>query len=1217
MTTWTVATRSPDVPFRDLSAAMSGSMNYVLDRVVGEGGVGEVWSALQVSLNRVVAVKKFRSDRDVASMDPESNERRMLHQRFHDEAMLTAQLEHPNIVPVYDFGQDTDGTPLLAMKLVRGEPWDVLVRRDFDERSPEAFLARHLPIFVDMMQAVAFAHSRGVVHRDLKPSQVMVGEFGEVSLIDWGLAIVTDEGEVHDALSPRLDPTLPTPSTATNPSGTPALMAPEQTEDDARNVSTLTDIYLLGGTLYYLLAGHYPHEASTSTLSMQLAARGDVLPPSKRAPDRTIPPDLEALAMAALRPRPADRLHSVRVLIEGVQDYLTGASARRESDALTRQSEKLLESLGEWGLKVSVQRGTIDCNGAPLAVDSIYTVLTECRGKLDRALGLWRGNPALQGLRDLAQASWARAAIATGDLRLARHVLAEIRSTSLREPLGAELDEAAARLESQVRTRRVSFGLVVALIVLLFAGAIKYITDQRAAALSIARERDTATAALAIAEMEERRAGQSLRLAEREQYFATISFVESCIREGRLEKARDLLLGHTPPHLRNWEWGHLLARCMGERILLYDTDEETDALHVEWSPDGRTVYTGDRLGRVCAWDASTGKLLRFARLHGNGVWNIAVSPDGRTLLTCSFDSTGAIVDAESLAVRHRLEGHGAILRGGTFTADGKRAITCSRDRTLRFWDVASGEQLATVSDFPAGTYDVLNSPDGATVAVAVGKVVDIRDAADGRLLRRSAEHPESVLAAAFSPDGSRIATACTDRKIRLFRTADLEQILEIDNVTSWLQSIAWAPDGSAIAAGDNSGFVRFWNPEDGKRIASFAARPHIFKIRFSPDGRHFATAASRAVQIWDADRLWFETGILRVAPDPSVAEVPSASFGVYAAPLESDSAWRGYDVQFRPASQPGGRAKIPHEGRLHAIDSYYVAIAPDESVRVEIEKDTLIAALVDGRSGKTIKALSKDQIYHAEWSPVGDTFVTGFVNGDVMVWDAATCSPAGVVGERVPLQKGATPRMLGNFAYSPDGRQLLVVRHTGAVETFDVATRRRILSFGPHDGPMYSAAWSRDGGHIAAGGLNARARIWDARTGAHVSTLRGHGDVVMAIAFHPTEDRVLTAGHDDEAKLWEKSTGREIMTVFAMPGQDFLLGADFSPEGRHAYAASSYGVAEFAYSIPWNQDDWPGDDDDDPELRLQLEVRRARTGLPIQPSDVCMSLEAAEAAASD
>src|SRR5690606_27022124 len=145
---------------------------------------------VQHTLNRVIAIKRVRDDiYDKAREHSRSSSYCEI--GFRHEALTTGALDHPNIVPVYDFGEDENGRPILAMKLVRGKPWDVIMWDDYNDPTSE-FLSKHLQIFISVAQAVAFAHSRGVVHRDIKPSQVMVGEFGEVVLMDWGLALVYD-----------------------------------------------------------------------------------------------------------------------------------------------------------------------------------------------------------------------------------------------------------------------------------------------------------------------------------------------------------------------------------------------------------------------------------------------------------------------------------------------------------------------------------------------------------------------------------------------------------------------------------------------------------------------------------------------------------------------------------------------------------------------------------------------------------------------------------------------------------------------------------------------------------------------------------------------------------------------------------------------------------------------------------------------------------------
>jgi serine/threonine protein kinase len=205
----------------------------------------------------VVAVKRLRQDiLRRASQDPETYAK--LDIAFLQESLTAAALDHPNILPIHELGRDGDGLPQLAMKLVRGQVWESLIYYDRDLSFPD-FLDRHLPIFVSVCQAVAFTHSRGIIHRDIKPSQVMVGDFGEVLLMDWGLAMIYDEEVAKETLAELLATRIAaTRETSVNPAGTPSYMAPEQTDPECTRLAAETDIYLLGGVLYYLLTGRGP-----------------------------------------------------------------------------------------------------------------------------------------------------------------------------------------------------------------------------------------------------------------------------------------------------------------------------------------------------------------------------------------------------------------------------------------------------------------------------------------------------------------------------------------------------------------------------------------------------------------------------------------------------------------------------------------------------------------------------------------------------------------------------------------------------------------------------------------------------------------------------------------------------------------------------------------------------------------------------------------------
>ena len=264
----------------------------VLVERIAEGGMGEVWEGVQTSLGRSVAVKTVRPD----LLDDDRRASSIA--AFRHEAVVAASLEHPNIVPVHDLEEPVAGvSPRLVMKRVRGVAWSDLLTADYRELDAGQFLTKNLPILADVAQAVAFAHSKGIVHRDLKPAQVMVGEFGEVLLMDWGLSVYVGDG---NDLDPSTVAALARPDSAPNPTGTPALMAPEQTDSSAERIGPWTDVYLLGGILYLLLTGKFPHGAASSRSSFEHAVKGEVEPPSRRAPERAVPPELEVLCMEAL-----------------------------------------------------------------------------------------------------------------------------------------------------------------------------------------------------------------------------------------------------------------------------------------------------------------------------------------------------------------------------------------------------------------------------------------------------------------------------------------------------------------------------------------------------------------------------------------------------------------------------------------------------------------------------------------------------------------------------------------------------------------------------------------------------------------------------------------------------------------------------------------------------------------------------------------------------
>ena len=437
-------------------------------RFIDRGAYGEVWEATQISLDRTVAVKRLRDD-----VVPDTPDGHRQVESFRREVKTTAALEHPNIIPVYDAGEDENGYPQLAMKLVRGTTWGEML--DEDRALPRAeFFSRHLPVLTDVAQAVSYAHSRGVIHRDIKPSQILVGEFGEVLLVDWGLAFFLDDlggGDADGASESEDRPAFNNTVTAVCPAGTPAYMAPEQTEESPDGLGPWTDVYLLGGVLYYLLTGTHLREGSDAAAAVLSAARGEIEAPSRRSPELDIPADLEELALAALSPMPEAR-PSAAEFIAGIQGHLSGASQRRESVALTDQVEAALKH---------------DREG--------YDELAQCLSTLDRAEGLWVGNPVIAELREESLIAFAETALANRDLELARRQAGRLTSEARRLEIVDRVEKAAERYRRTARQRRLFARVSVVLGIVLLVSGVKYTLDQQRARVRLAEQRNAADAA--------------------------------------------------------------------------------------------------------------------------------------------------------------------------------------------------------------------------------------------------------------------------------------------------------------------------------------------------------------------------------------------------------------------------------------------------------------------------------------------------------------------------------------------------------------------------------------------------------------------------------------------------------------------------------------------------------------------------------------------------
>lgn len=342
--------------------APPSASDLTIESVIGEGGMGTVYLARQRSLGREVAVKCLRADAHHARAA----------EALLREAKIGGALEHPNIVPVHALGKDDAGGPVLVMKRIEGTPWrDLLEHEDHHawnrlDALDDDRRVTHLQILLQVCNALAFAHSRGVIHRDIKPDNVMIGSFGEVYLLDWGVAARRTSGPS------ALD-------TSIHVVGTPNYMAPEMVMGDERLVDERTDVYLLGATLHEVLTGTYRHEGETNEDMLLAAAMSE---PVKYGPD--VPEELAVLCNSATHRDPAQRPASAT----GFRHLLTVYLHHRGSVALTDTADAAL---------AHVPAGL----AAQTAADGdAHRHLTEARFGYLQALREWPGNVRARGSLD-------------------------------------------------------------------------------------------------------------------------------------------------------------------------------------------------------------------------------------------------------------------------------------------------------------------------------------------------------------------------------------------------------------------------------------------------------------------------------------------------------------------------------------------------------------------------------------------------------------------------------------------------------------------------------------------------------------------------------------------------------------------------------------------------------------------------------------------------
>jgi WD40 repeat protein/serine/threonine protein kinase len=1123
------------------SAKPDGPPGYELLELVGSGGMGIVYRAKEIALDRDVAVKLLQ-DRYPAD-SPAAR-------RFIGEARITGQLQHPAIPPVHHVSALPDGRPFLVMKLIKGDTLDDSLAKEPTNR------ARFVAVFAQVCQALAYAHERKVIHRDLKPSNVMVGAFGEVQVMDWGVAKVltglerecTAPTEVDDertAIHAMRDGELITQ--AGSVLGTPAYMAPEQAQGAVEEIDERSDVFGLGAVLCTILTGKPPYSGAGADSVRLKAIRGETADALARLDACGADPELVALAKRCLAREREARPRDAGEVAAAVTAHLAAAEERArkaELDRVRTEEER------------KRRRVQLTLAAAVLGLVALASVGTVVAFLWQRAEGAKEAAESARGDAEIARDLTEQARAAEADAKGRVQGLLELESR-LRGNL-----ETALKAEQTAKSNEENLKEKLA-------------RQEYARTVDLAhrewRDNNVTRARELLASCREDFRGWEWHYVHRlchgdrvtmpgwETLNPSVFFtpdgdrvligggLEAVVRDVRtgrvLQKfnvrGKDKAVALSPDGKKIAATGAentvVISELEGGKKLQTLVGPPGSPFALAFNQDGSRIAVGYQDGPIKIWDSKTGRELVTLDHKGGSVWSLAFNRDGSRLVTAYYSGLDADVwDTTTGKLAMKLIGHGysptasyignlplpeplggrpftagAWMREAAYSPDGSRLVTAGGDGTARIWDATTGKEILTLRN-PRGVATAAFSPDGTRVVTGgsdgVVKVWDVkprppvkpfdRDTIRIPLVQRTQPgdelatfngHVGPVLAAAFSPDGSRLVTLGDDHTVRVWDAAGVE---------------VRTPKGNAT---------------------------YVHWATFSPDGsRLITTTWDKAVSVWDV-----ETG----DPVRSISELRGPEAWWYTTP---------------PVSNRDGSAVV-------------------------VGRSDHKAVVLDLKTGKTLLTLDVPKtrdISAVAWSPDGTRLATGGEE-ETQVWDART-------GKTLLILEG----LARSVEWNRDGSRILTASDGGRVKLWDAKSGKNLLTietrqdigllvFPPSGFPDLTASFSPDGSRILTAGAEGAAKIWDASTGKELLTLKGHTAAIGQASWNPTGDRIVTGSADTTAKIWDATTGAELLTLRKHTG--WVYSAAWSPGGTRIVTTSRDGQVLIWESTPVNREFLPRD----------------------------------------